>query len=113
MLLNKEINQTFVYIFVDKFLDLKDKESYLEVKKLLKRYQSKFENIEIIYNKENKGLARNITEGINFVFKKNEKIIVLEDDIEVAGSFLSYMNKALDKYKNKKSLAYFRLYSTF
>ena len=30
LLLNKEINQTFVYIFVDKFLDLKDKESYFE-----------------------------------------------------------------------------------
>ncbi len=104
LLLNPEIKKTFLYVFVDKFLDNNDKEANLKVKNLLKDYSYKFQNMEIIFNKKNKGLANNITEGIKAVFKKHEKIIVLEDDIEVADSFLNYMNRALDKYNDEKKV---------
>ena len=38
---------------------------------------------------------------MDFVLKKYDKIIVLEDDIIVSSNFLYFMNKALNKFKYK------------
>ncbi|MEO8701408.1 MAG: DapH/DapD/GlmU-related protein [Kofleriaceae bacterium] len=52
----------------------------------------------IIERTENRGLARSIIEGTSELVERHGKVIVLEDDLEVAPSFLRYMNSALDHY---------------
>ena len=68
-------------------------------KKLISR------NYEIIERPSNYGLSKNIIDGINHTFKKYDKIIILEDDLEVSPFFLNYMNDALDLYANSKNVS--------
>ena len=59
----------------------------------------------IIYEKEkNLGLADSIIAGVTEVVNKHGKIIVLEDDLITAKSFLSYMNKSLDTYEMNQQI---------
>ena len=50
------------------------------------------------------GLKKNIEDGIDHVFKFEEKIICLEDDLVLDKYFLSYMNLCLEKYNNKNEI---------
>ncbi len=45
-----------------------------------------------------KGCARSIIEGINYILKEFEAIIVLEDDCVPYPQFISYMKQTLEKY---------------
>ena len=60
--------------------------------------------VEIRESEVNKGLARNIIEGVTEIVSKYGSVIVLEDDIVVGKHFLEYMNTALDKYKDNKDV---------
>lgn len=55
---------------------------------------------EIHISDTQKGCARSIIEGINYVFHNYEAIIVLEDDCVPHPQFISYMKQALEKYEN-------------
>lgn len=46
----------------------------------------------------NLGLAKSIIAGVSEVVARFEKVIVIEDDLEVAPSFLIYMNSALNRF---------------
>jgi hypothetical protein len=49
--------------------------------------------------------ANLIKSGVETVLKDFDRIIVLEDDLEVRSDFLLYMNSALDKYADLKDIA--------
>ena len=61
---------------------------------------------------EHLGLANSIYDGIDYVFKQKnlltdtnyDSIIVVEDDIIVSDSFISYMLEGLEYYKDKKDI---------
>ena len=74
----------------------------MKVKKYLSNL--KYENINVSFRKTNYGLAKNITSGVSKIFKRYEKIIVLEDDLLVSKNFLKFMNDALNFYQNKKKI---------
>jgi hypothetical protein len=59
-----------------------------------------FKKVHIIERKENYGLAKNIIEGVTEIINEYGKVIVLEDDLLTSQNFLSFMNKALDFYKD-------------
>ena len=46
----------------------------------------------------NKGLARSIIDGVSAILREHQRVIVLEDDLDLAPGFLTYMNAALDRY---------------
>jgi GT2 family glycosyltransferase len=48
----------------------------------------------------NKGLVTSIIEGVTEIVNKHGQIIVLEDDLITSPFFLTYMNDALQTYKN-------------
>jgi len=48
----------------------------------------------------NKGLAASIIDGVTEVINQYEKAIVVEDDLYLSPSFLTYMNTMLEAYKN-------------
>lgn len=55
--------------------------------------------VHIIESKHNKGLADSIISGVTEVVNKYGRVIVLEDDLETAPMFLTYMNEALSYYE--------------
>jgi hypothetical protein len=52
----------------------------------------------------NKGLARSIIDGIGAVVAEYGRVIVIEDDLDLAPNFLSYVNTALDRYADDESV---------
>lgn len=65
---------------------------------------SGFKSVHYFFSSVNKGLATSIIEGITYVITKYGKIIVVEDDLVLSGSFLIYMNQMLDKYEHEKKI---------
>ena len=58
------------------------------------------------YAKENLGLKRRVVTGLNWVFKKVDKAIILEDDCYPTDNFFTFCESMLNFYKdNKKVLA--------
>ena len=56
------------------------------------------------YSDVNRGCRDAIIYAISTVLKEHESVIVVEDDIITSPAFLTYMNKALNYYKNNKSV---------
>ncbi len=103
---NHLANQSSLYIFSDG-PKANEQDSNLEkIKKVREVIKSQkwCGKVQIIESKKNKGLANSIISGINQVFQEHKSIIVLEDDLETSSSFLTYMNKALNKYVNENKV---------
>ena len=58
-----------------------------------------FQNISIVEQQKNKGLAQSVIDGVTQVVNTYGKVIVLEDDLVLAPYFLTFMNDALEKYE--------------
>ena len=99
----EESKNSIVYIFSDAPKVLEDELFVLEVRNYIKSITG-FKQIFIIYRDINFGLAKNIILGLNDLFEKNDKLIILEDDIVVSKSFLKFMNDALFLYQNEKKI---------
>lgn len=55
---------------------------------------------EYHFSEVNMGLSRSIIAGVTEVVNRFGRAIVLEDDLELRPSFLTYMNHALDRFAN-------------
>ena len=104
LILNDEKSNTEIYIYID---GPKNENDSAVIKKIINysvNFEKLFKKINIVERKFNIGLAKNITNSINDVLSKHNKIIVLEDDIIVSSSFLKYMNWALNFYQKYKNV---------
>lgn len=52
----------------------------------------------------NKGLANSVIDGVSEILKEYGKAIVLEDDLLTSRYFLTYLNRGLDFYENRKTV---------
>ena len=89
-----------IFVFCD---GPKNNQDRIKVDKTRKTIRDKFndyDNVSIFQQQKNLGLAKSVYEGVNNVFESFDRIIVLEDDLEINKGFLNYMNLALTKYRN-------------
>lgn len=94
--------KTDVFCFVDGAKSHQDEAKVKAVIEIINN-TSGFKSITLKERTENIGLASNIIDGITWTIEQYGKVIVLEDDILVSPTFLSYMNKALTTYaKNNR-----------
>ena len=100
---NKNSKKFQVFFFLDNFKNETDKKDVIKVHNFIKNYNF-FYKKKIILRNTNLGLKKNIKDGINLVFKKHDKIIVLEDDLEVSRNFFFTINTLLDKYKKNNEI---------
>lgn len=63
-----------------------------------------FRNVKIVERPTNMGLSNSIISGVTEIINKYNKVIVLEDDMITSPYFLSFMNKALEYYRDKDSV---------
>jgi len=56
-------------------------------------------DVELVESDENKGLARSVADGFDYVLDRHERIVALEDDDVPAPDFMDYMMACLDRYQ--------------
>ena len=93
-----------IFIFSDGWKNDFEKKHVLNVRKYIAKI-SGFKKVFVILRPYNFGLSKNIIDGISYVLKKNKKIIVLEEDLELSKYFLNFINEGLKIYENKKKVA--------
>ncbi len=101
---NLEAASTDLVVYLDgpqKGSDLIVGDSIVEMVKNL----SGFRSVKLIRAEKNKGLAKSIVDGVTAQLLDHESVIVMEDDIEVAPTFLRYMNDGLNLYKDEEKVA--------
>jgi hypothetical protein len=100
---NVGATDTDLFIFSDAAKNENSLREVNEVRQYINNI-SGFRNITIVEREENFGLAKSIITGVSFVFKKYEKVIVLEDDLITSRNFLTYMNQALSFYESSSKV---------
>ena len=91
-----------VYIFSDGAKNNSDKSEVKKVRVYINSLKNK--KIQIIKNKKNLGLKKNVIKGLNIIFKKHRSAIIIEDDLILNKNFLNYMTKSIYFYSNKKNI---------
>ncbi len=106
---NQDTEKMSLYLFVDipdkkNKRDLKYNKEVLEFVEDYKDRNTKFNQVIVEVAKRHKGLANAIISGVTKVINERGKVIVLEDDLEVSGDFLDYMQRGLNFYENDKKV---------
>ena len=97
---NELASESELFIYADGTKNEKLNDQVLEVRSYIKEVDG-FSKVTIIERDKNWGLAANIIDGVTNVINQYGKIIVMEDDIVTSPAYLSFMNQALDFYKNE------------
>ena len=100
---NKQSADSTLYVFSDAPACEADRISVLEVRALLRELGG-FARVILIEREENFGCAANIIDGLNQVFWEHDRVIVVEDDLNLSPHFLTYMNQALDTYREREEI---------
>ncbi len=100
--LNPEARDSDLIVFSDGPKSEKGKSAVEETRRALHEYEgaSVFASVRIVEAESNKGLARSIIEGVTEVLSEYGRAIIVEDDLVVSSKFLSFMNGALEYYKD-------------
>jgi hypothetical protein len=96
---NKLASESVLYIFCDGPKNSTSLDAITNVREIIRRPYG-FKQVIIHEEPANKGLANSVISGISKVLSEHNSVIVLEDDIVSSVDYLSFMNAALDKYKN-------------
>jgi hypothetical protein len=102
----KLIKESTLFIFSDgqkPEATEKDTNRIREVRKII-RQQKWAGTVHLREQETNKGLAKSVVDGVTELCEKFGRVMVLEDDLLVSKSFLTYMNAALEKYKNEEKV---------
>ncbi len=98
-------DKTLLYIFVDGPKDDTVIPKVEEVRNVARCIdKSLFADVITDFSVKNRGLAASVIEGVTKVLKRHGAAIVVEDDNVVAKDFLDYMNRALEFYRDDKSI---------
>ena len=91
-----------VYIFQDGVKDTMDLANHDKVTKVITEID--WMKFEYIRADKNKGCSKSIEDGISYVLKRHEAVIVLEDDCVPLPSFLCFMDLCLARYKENQKV---------
>lgn len=101
---NSEAKESALIVFVDGPRNSQEASLVEETREVAQREYS-FASIEVIVRATNMGLAPSIISGVNYVLENSDRIIVIEDDLWVAPTFLDYINQGLNKYRDFPKVA--------
>jgi len=100
-----------IYVYLDGPKGATDKKKQEEILRICDLFQPKFGKLTVFQREKNLGLSTNIIDGVSEIVKKFKRIIVLEDDIIVSKSFITFMNIALIHYRNQKNIWHISSYN--
>lgn len=90
-----------LFIFVDGSRENRpDEKEKVQHVKMVAEAATGFKSVTIKASEQNKGLAKSIIGAATELINQYGKVIVVEDDLYLSPSFLTYMNTMLEAYKN-------------
>jgi lipopolysaccharide cholinephosphotransferase len=95
----EHIDETQVYVHSDGGRDAASWERVVRVRAYLKGLRS-IRNLSVIERPENFYIERSIVETVTELIRTHGRLIVVEDDVLVSRTFLTYMNNALEHYRD-------------
>jgi hypothetical protein len=100
LIANEEAKNSILYVYCDGAKEQATDETLDQIKKTREviHAETRFKELIITVQTNNKGLANSIINGVNEVINKHGRVIVLEDDLVVSPFFLAFMNDALERY---------------
>jgi hypothetical protein len=63
-----------------------------------------FRSVTVIERESHFGLAKSVISGVTQILRGRGRVIVLEDDLLTTSDFLTFMNRALERYQNEPRL---------
>jgi putative methyltransferase (TIGR04325 family) len=102
--------QSDLIIYADGPKQNEDNTEVLRVRRLLTSV-SGFQSVKLVQREFNYGLAENIIKGVSEVLEIYSTAIILEDDILTSPWFLTYMNEALELYRDHDNVASIHAYT--
>lgn len=99
---NELSDQTELYVFCDGPRSERNEDAAVAEVRTIVGSEKWCGSVSIVHRDENFGLARSVREGVDFVLREHDRVIVLEDDIETSPGFLRYMNDALQLYASEE-----------
>ena len=104
-LANNELSEASdLYVFVDGPKSTKDTYLIRDVVGIIRGING-FKSINLHTSKINLGLASSIRKGIDLVLSLAPTVVVIEDDLIMAPSFLQYVNEGLSRFKEDGRVA--------
>lgn len=97
---NQLAAESDLYVYSDAAKDESNLEAVREVRAYV-RHIDGFRSVTVVERPQNWGLARNIIDGVTTHVNRAGRVIVLEDDLITAPYFLTFMNDALEAYKDE------------
>ena len=93
-----------LYVFSDGPKDNdEDARKVQQVRELIKNVH--WAKVNLVEQDKNIGLDNSIRKGVSHIFQEHDKVIVVEDDVQVAPGFYSYMSSCLNHFEGNKSVA--------
>lgn len=100
---NDLASETDLYVYADAPRGEHDQAAVRAVKALLPGVRG-FKTVNLIERPCNFGCTKNVLSAVTETLKMHDRCIVVEDDIQTAPQFLSYMNQALTHYADESRL---------
>ena len=96
-------SESDLFIFSDAGRESEDNRNVEKVRKYIDTING-FRTITVIKRDKNRGLAQSVITGVTELMEEYNRVIVLEDDLITAPTFLRFMNEALAFYADNKSI---------
>lgn len=100
---NDFASQSEIFVFCDGPRNIRDLPKLKEVHQVIDKI-SGFKKVHVVKREINHGVKNSIVSGINEVLENHQNIIIVEDDILCAKSFLRFINECLDFYENDQKV---------
>ena len=98
----KGFEQSPVIVYCDGPRNTDETDSVMATRELARSMLG--EHAEFHFRAVNLGLSGSVIAGVTDVVSRFGRAIVVEDDLELSTSFLTFMNQALDRYANDESV---------
>ncbi|WP_301964702.1 hypothetical protein [uncultured Desulfovibrio sp.] len=100
---NHLANKAALTIFCDGPRHEKDEPDTHAVRELAKKTQG-FASVEVVERLQNMGCAASIIDGLTEMFRLNERLIVIEDDIMTSPYTLRFLSEGLARYADNEKV---------
>jgi hypothetical protein len=100
---NELASQSDLFVFADGARSQKGTAAVQQVRRFIRGIDG-FRSTTIIERDRNFGLATSVIDGVSQLMRNFDRAIAVEDDLLTSSDFLTYINKALDRYESEQRI---------